>query len=71
MNDMVSVIKDKAEFITGSKKFHEWSEIFVWAWVKGNISYYILVYVRTQTTFNANFLRKLLEKVFQQNEEVN
>ena len=34
-------------------------------------SYYILVHVRTQTTFNANFLRKLLEKVSQQNEEVN
>ena len=38
MSDMVSVIKDKAEFISGSKKFHERSEIFVWAWVKGNIT---------------------------------
>lgn len=72
MNDMVSVIKDKAGFITGSKEVSWMKWDFCVGLGKGKYySYYILEYVKTQTTFNANFLRKFLEKVFQQNEEVN
>ena len=69
---MVSVIKDKAALTTGSKEVSRMKWDFCVGLGKGShYSHYILGYARTQTIFNANFLRKLLEKVLQQNEEVN
>lgn len=68
MNNMVSVIKisnQSSQLVV--KKFHESRKISVWVWVKGVIS---LGYARTQTIFNVNFLRKLLETILQQNEDI-